>query len=278
MAQRYDVSLKTLFLREGEGIIRKLLFGGKVVEFLATEQPQIFNHRADLVVRTARSLLFHVEFQAYNETDFVLRMMEYYVYLVRVYKQHVFQRVLYLGREPLRMEQSFTSPSMNYRFEIVNLRELDSEVLLASEDWADNALALLAKGEPEKVLEVILPRLRAMNSEDQDWAAGTLLQLSGILGIEETVNDRLKEVGMINLMENKVLGPLIRQQFEQGEQKGRSEGRQEGRQDLLLEQLTEKFGPLPVWAMKRLEAASSEDLHTWAKRILSGTTLEETLR
>ena len=95
---------------------------------------------------------------------------------------------------------------------------------------------------------------------------------------------------MINLMENKVLGPLIRQQFEQGEQKGRSEGeqkgrsegrqegRQKGRQDLLLEQLTEKFGPLPVWAMKRLEAASSEDLHTWAKRILRGTTLEDTLR
>ena len=282
MSQRYDVSLKTLFLREGAGIIRELLFGGKVIEFLATEQPQIFNHRADLVVRTEDSLLHHVELQAANESGFVLRMMEYYVYLVRFHKQHVIQRVLYLGREPLRMESTFTSPSMEFRFEIVNLREFDSELLLASEDWADNALALLAKGEPEKVLEVLLPRLRAMKGEDQDWAAGTLLLLSGRLGMEEMVSDKLKEVGMINLMENKVLGPLIRQQFEQGEQKGRSEGRQEGRQkgrqDLLLEQLTEKFGPLPVWAMKRLEAASSEDLHTWAKRILSGTTLEETLR
>lgn len=37
MAQRYDVSLKTLFLREGDGIIRRLLFGGKVIELLATE-------------------------------------------------------------------------------------------------------------------------------------------------------------------------------------------------------------------------------------------------
>ena len=40
MAQRYDVSLKSLFQREGDGIIRRLLFGGKVIEFLATEQPQ----------------------------------------------------------------------------------------------------------------------------------------------------------------------------------------------------------------------------------------------
>ena len=52
MAHRYDVSLKALFLREGDGIMRRLLFGGKVTEHLATEQPQVFNHRADMVVRT----------------------------------------------------------------------------------------------------------------------------------------------------------------------------------------------------------------------------------
>jgi len=274
MAHRYDVSLKALFLSEGDGIMRRLLFGGKVVEFLATEQPQVFNHRADLVVRTEYGLLRHVEFQTFNEVDFALRMLEYYAYLVRVYKQHVSQVVLYLGREPLRLEAAYTSPSIGFRFEIVNLREFDAGPLLASEDWADNLLALLAKGEPEVALEVVLSRLRAMKSKDQDWAAGTLLQLSGILGIEETVNDRLKEAGMINLMENKVLGPLLQQQFEQGERKGRGEGQQ----DLLQEQLTEKFGSLPVWALQRLQGASAEDLHAWAKRILRSTTLEDTLR
>jgi len=80
---------------------------------------------------------------------------------------------------------------------------------------------------------------------------------------------------MINVMENKVLGPLILQRMEQ---KGRSEGNQEGRQDLLQEQLSEKSGTLPVWVVQRLQAASAEDLHTWAKRILRATTLEETLR
>ena len=174
----------------------------------------------------------------------------------------------------MRLEHAYTSPSIDFRFKIVNLREYDAEALLASEDWADNLLALLAKGEPERALEVILPRLRAMKGDDQDWAVGTLVLLSGILGMEETISDRLKEVGMINVMENKVLGPLIRQQFEQGEQKGRSEGKQ----DLLQEQLTEKFGSLPVWALHRLQAASPEDLKIWAKRILRDATLEETLR
>ena len=274
MAHRYDVSLKSLFLREGDGIIRRLLFGGRVTEHLATEQPQVFNHRADMVVRTEDGSLHQVEFQTSNEAGFAVRMLEYYAYLVRAHQQHVVQTVLYLGREALRMERTYVSPSMEFRFEILNLREYDAELLLASPDWADNVLALLAKGEPQTALAVVVARLQAMNAQDQDWAVGTLLQLSGILGMEEIVSERLKEVGMINLMENKVLAPLILQQFEAG----RSEGRNEGPKDLLQEMLTNKFGLLPAWALDRLHGASAEDLHAWAKRILSSATLEDTLR
>ena len=270
MAHRYDVSLKSLFLREGDGIIRRLLFGGRVTEHLATEQPQVFNHRADMVVRTENGSLHQVEFQTSNEAGFAVRMLEYYAYLVRVHQQHVVQTVLYLGREALRMERTYVSPSMEFRFEILNLREYDADLLLASPDWADNVLALLAKGEPQTALAVVVARLQAMNAQDQDWAVGTLLQLSGILGMEEIVSERLKEVGMINLMENKVLAPLILKQFEAG--------RQEGRQDMLQEMLAEKFGMLPAWALDRLRGASAEDLHVWAKRILQSGTLEETLR
>lgn len=146
MAHRYDVSLKALFLREGDGIMRRLLFGGKVTEHLATEQPQIFNHRADMVVRTEDGSLHQVEFQTSNETGFAVRMLEYYAYLVRVHKQHIVQTVLYLGPEPLRLDRTYTSPSMDFRFEIVNLREFEAEPLLASEDWADNALATARQG------------------------------------------------------------------------------------------------------------------------------------
>ena len=83
---------------------------------------------------------------------------------------------------------------------------------------------------------------------------------------------------MINIIENKVLGPLILKQIELGEQRGRSEGMQVGMRDLLHELLTEKFGPLPAWAAQRLQAATAEDLHAWAKRVLHGATLEDTLR
>ena len=69
--------------------------------------------------------------------------------------------------------------------------------------------------------DVAVSRLRAMNREDQAWASGTLLALAGVLGIEEAVDSRLKEAGMINVMENKVLGPLILKRCEEAEQVGR---------------------------------------------------------
>jgi len=281
MAQRYDVSLKSLFQREGDGLIRRVLFGSRVTELLSTEQPQIFNHRADMVARTEDGKLRHVEFQAANETAFHFRMLEYYAYLVRMHEQHVTQVVLYLGREPLRMENRFTSESIDYRFEIVSLRDYDAALLLASDDWADNALALLAKGEPAMALETLLPRLRAMQNDEQNWAAATLLLLSGILGVEQIVGERLEEVGMINVMENKVLGPIIQQKFEQGIEQGLEQGLEQGRakghREFLQEQLVEKFGNLPPWAARRLDTASSEALHDWAKRILRSNTLEDTL-
>jgi hypothetical protein len=285
MAQRYDVSLKALFLSKGNGIVSRRVFGGKVAEYLATEQPLVLNRRADMVARNEDDSIRHLEFQTANEAGFVVRMLGYYAYLVAVHGRHVAQTVLYVGREPLRMESLYTSPSMHYQFEIVNLREMDAEPLLASPDWADNVLALLAKGEPSQALDAVVTRMRKMKGEDREEAAGTVVLLSGILGMEHHVSERLKEVGMINVMENKVLAPILQQQFElgemkgrsEGELKGRSEGELKGRQDQLRELLTEKFGSLPAWAAQRLQSASDRELHTWAKRVLSSTTLEESL-
>ena len=174
------------------------------------------------VARTIDGEIHHVEFQTTNEPGFGLRMLGYYYYLISTHKKHVVQTVLYMGRDPLRLESTFTTPSLELRYEIINLSEYDAESLLASDDWADIVMALLAKGDPSKVLTVATERLRKMGRDDQAWASGTLLLLSGILGIEATVNARLKEADVINVMENKVLGPMILQEYE----KGRGEGRQ----------------------------------------------------
>ena len=58
------------------------------------------------------------------------------------------QTVLYMGREPMRLEDTSETPTLQFRFAIVNLRELDAAPLLESPDWVDNVLALLAMGSP----------------------------------------------------------------------------------------------------------------------------------
>jgi len=106
MAQNCGASRKSLFLREGDGTIRRL-FGGRVTEHLVTEQPQVSNHRANMVVRNETGELNHVDFQSSNEANFGLRIAEYYIHLVGVHRQHNIQAVLCLGRDHLRMDPGF---------------------------------------------------------------------------------------------------------------------------------------------------------------------------
>ena len=99
---------------------------------------------------------------------------------------------------------------------------------------------------------------------------------------------------MINVMENKVLGPILQQRFEEGFIEGFIEGfeeghnqgfkldleqvRKRGQQVLLQNMLTEKFGPLPAWADQRIRTASTRHFDLWASLILRSSTLEGTLR
>lgn len=58
---------------------------------------------------------------------------------------------------------------------------------------------------------------------------------------------------------------------------GIQEGRQEGESNLLLRQITIKFGPLDSSIRHRIETADSDTLLRWAERILTATTLDQVL-
>jgi len=68
MARAFVVSLKASILRNGNEIIRRMLFGCKVTEVLFTELPHVSLRRADLVVPTKDGALHQIEFQASRNT------------------------------------------------------------------------------------------------------------------------------------------------------------------------------------------------------------------
>lgn len=58
---------------------------------------------------------------------------------------------------------------------------------------------------------------------------------------------------------------------------GKQEGQAEGKADLIVNQLTERFGRLDAKTRVRISSASQEELNTLGKRLLSASTLDEVL-
>lgn len=278
MNKTKDILCKVWLRRGSDGILSRRVCGGKIADYLPTEQPVISNRQADMLVRNDHGALRHVEFQASNEADFPFRMLKYWVYFRDEYEQPVDQCVLYVGTEPLRLPSYFEEGKTRHEFELVNLQDYKAEELLASPDWGDNLWALGAKGERPVVLREILVKLMAMGGEDQESALAELMALSSIMKLDQMLEQKLKEFPMldsdIRLEENAVIRPLI----EKGRQEGRQLGRQQGGQEQLLKQLTGKFGLVPEWASERVHKASAEQLDRWALRVLREITLEDTLR
>jgi len=54
-----------------------------------------------------------------------------------------------------------------------------------------------------------------------------------------------------------------------------NEGMQKGELNLLIRQLTRRFGPLDAATLQHLQQADSEDLERWADNILDANSLDE---
>ena len=65
----------------------------------------------------------------------------------------------------------------------------------------------------------------------------------------------------------------IQQGIQQGMQQGIQRGIQQGKRWLLAQQLTARFGVMPVWVEEKLVSATDAELENWASAVLSAETL-----
>ena len=120
-------------------------------------------------------------------------------------------------------------------------------------------MALLTSVEQERVLLRVEQQIRKLKGEEQDTAARLFVIVSGIIGLEEAVVRRLQ---MIDIMENKVLGPAILK----------------GEATMLARLLEKRFGTLPDWVTEKLESAKEPELMAWGERVLSAQTLNDVFK
>jgi predicted transposase YdaD len=183
---------------------------------------------------------------------------------------------------------------LSLRFVLDDLRVTPDDALMERRvgDLARVALVVMKHVTSEHLLDQLV-RLQAEISRLLATEQGRL-GLSGIVWYIESVHpkldrhliiDRLRPVvppeiaktmdSYEKTLERMYIEKFTRLAREEGVQEGHKEGRKEGQQELLLRQLTRRFGALPEAVTAQVMNADREELERWADRILDAASLDD---
>src|SRR5580658_2722578 len=249
----YDMALKKILTRPGSMLLTALI-GLPSLRWLNVEAPLVRNLRVDLLGESPDGGLVHIELQSRNEKDFPLRMGEYAFGVALRHGRLPRQVALYVGAEPLRMKNELAGPGWAFRFHLVDIRDLDGELLLASDNPGDNVIAILTRlgNEPDAVRRV-LKRIEAGHPEEREQALSELLIVAGLRKLTAEVRREARKMPIQeDIMDDEVWGPLIRE--------GLAKGRVEGQINMLLEQLEKKFGAVPPRIHERIASLNPSQI------------------
>jgi hypothetical protein len=165
----------------------------------------------------------------------------------------------------MHMEAHVDAGSALVDYCLIDIREIEAETLIAGGP-GDLALALLARGGPERMREILARALR-LRSPRRERLLTQLAVLAGLRRLDKAITMEMKQMGAyVDIQKN----AFLRDIWDEAKAKGRAEGAA----TILSTQLAEKFGPLPAWAATRLRTASPEQILAWSLMLLSATTLQ----
>jgi hypothetical protein len=264
----YDVALKNILTRPGSSALHQLT-GESWLKWINVEAPKVSNRRVDLLGELPDGNLVHIELQSKNEKDFPLRMAEYLFGIGLRFGRLPRQVALYVGEAPLRMKDRVESPNVSVRFYLVDIRELDGERLLASGNPGDSVLAVLTRlGERLEGVRRILERIAAGPRGERDEALAELFIVAGLRRMEDEARREARKMPVLNdIMDNKVIGPAIRQ--------GLRQGRVEGQVEMLLSQIEKRFGRVAPDISLRISALKPAQLKRAGLRLLDAQRIED---
>ena len=204
------------------------LFGQPLcdAEILNEEHQRIEDRRADLVVRATEPggdrFLLHIEIQNGNDPAMPLRMMRYYTDIALTYPgESIHQYLIYIGGADLRMDDSVGNGLFEYRYTLIDTRQLDCERFLAQANPDALIFAILCdfKGQNEdEVVAHILGRLQALCGHQpkryrEYWA------MLDVLAANRNLQSTIKEVEPMLRMHIEELAS-----YEMGIEKGMEKG------------------------------------------------------
>lgn len=286
--------LLTAFFGDLLNIVRLSLAGHAPLALTTFEDKELFTdlkqgeHRfADLVARltlddTGSTLvLAHVEVEGDATAEMGARMYFYNLQLQLRERLPVLPLVIFLNGGPAGLQWKHHDVKVledkicEFHYLSLGLSQMQAENLLARDEplaWALAAFTKPRKGRARLKLECLKRIARAGLDGVRTFllvdAVETRLQLK----------DKDEEAYQ-RLLETEHPQEVIQMELtwsSQIELKAMKKGMQAGRQEVVLRQLSKRFGPLPLTAQRRVEAISSADeLDDLAENLLTARSLEE---
>ncbi|MEO5351202.1 MAG: DUF4351 domain-containing protein [Magnetococcus sp. YQC-3] len=275
---QYDTTLKNLFAQPPQRLLQVLL-GHLAVAQLPVEFASTLKRVPDLIFLMDDDSLSHIELNSRAE-GMEWRMLMYYSLIRQKYPtKPLVQKLLYVGETKWEPQIGIEEPDLSFRYQVVDIRDIDCQLLMASPLLEENILAILCgMADRHETIREILCRINKLPDKARADALAKLLILSRLRHLEVVVKKEAEEMALtFNVMENDVLRPMFLQAQMNSRLEGRQEGRQEGEATLLTRQLQRRFGDLPPWASQKIATAELSTLEEWSLRILDATTLEEVL-
>jgi hypothetical protein len=270
---KYDNLLKTIFYDAMPAFIR-LLGCSPISEYLNIEFPARPKMVADVVARLADGRILHIEFQLKNDPRMHWRCFHYFGAIQEQNEgSEVIQFVIYIGNSPVQMKREIVSPSLNYHYEIVDMRDLDPDIFLASPNDVERVLALLCQSpEPRTTIRRVLRSWKSLSGKELLENVDRLRTLSHLRKLETIAIEEISQMPFdLDITES----VTFKMGEERGEERGEKRGEKRGKVKLLTRQLKNRFGPLPESIHKQLTDASTKQLEDWAIRLLRAQSLDD---
>jgi hypothetical protein len=278
---KYDIPLKTVLKNSRSNLRAALGIRGECRD-LPTNFPAR-EHDGDFLALVKdgrrRPYLAHLEVQKDRHPDMLSRMLGYRSDIRAWQKMtgdeecrdlHIHQTLVYIGPGSWKAKLLLKEPQIRFRFAYQDVKTLDSDVLFASDNADDAALAVLFRnGHERDMIQKIVRRIAEVSkSDEQTIEAGALLSLFSQL--REAGQTAAEEWKKMNFSVDLNDSPLLKE--------GIDRARAESLGNLIAKQLQQKFADaVPSDIKQRLAGLNIEELDAIGGRIIQANSIEEAL-
>jgi hypothetical protein len=230
--QDYDKIFKESFQRVSQRLLQTFLgIESSTVENISTTLPRTIERRADFVMicknpKTARTEIYHFEFQSQIHFKMNSRGLLYYGLLFEKHEKPVNQYVIYLGNGKWTAPKTLEHDNLQYKYQVITLNEIDYNTFVNSDAPEEIIFTILAdfKGEDKKVIiKKIIKSLenRIKNPKKLQKYIQQLEILSNLRNLQPEI---IKQLSSMSITFDIKTDLRYLQGIEEGEEKGIEKG------------------------------------------------------